>query len=60
MGLATSGSDTDSTVGGLAAFSLLGVGGLLALPVFALPVILLGALTNRGWSMRPSSGQWGS
>ena len=35
--LATSGSDTDSTVGGLAAFSLLGVGGLLALPVFALP-----------------------
>jgi uncharacterized protein (TIRG00374 family) len=46
--LATSGSDTDSTVGGLAAFSLLGVGGLLALPVFALPVILLGAPTNRG------------
>ena len=46
--LATSGSDTVSTVGGLAAFSLLGVGGLLALPVFALPVILLGAPTNRG------------
>ena len=46
--LATSGSDTDSTVGGLASFSLLGVGGLLALPVFALPVILLGAPTNRG------------
>ena len=46
--LATSGSDTDSTVGGLAAFSLLGVGGLLALPVFALPVILLGAPTSRG------------
>ena len=46
--LATSGSDTDSTVGGLAAFSLLGVGGLLALPVFALPVILVGAPTNRG------------
>ncbi len=46
--LATSGSETDSTVGGLAAFSLLGVGGLLALPVFALPVILLGAPTNRG------------
>ena len=46
--LATSGSDTGSTVGGLAAFSLLGVGGLLALPVFALPVILLGAPTNRG------------
>jgi hypothetical protein len=46
--LATSGRDTTSTVGGLAAFSLLGVGGLLALPVFALPVILFGAPTNRG------------
>jgi uncharacterized protein (TIRG00374 family) len=46
--LATSGQDTASTVGGLAAFSLLGVGGLLALPVFALPVILVGAPTNRG------------
>ena len=32
--LAKSGSETDSTVGGLAAFSLLGVGGLLALPVW--------------------------
>jgi uncharacterized protein (TIRG00374 family) len=46
--LATSGLDTSSTVGGLAAFSLLGVGGLLALPVFALPVVLLGAPVNRG------------
>jgi uncharacterized protein (TIRG00374 family) len=46
--LATSGSDTSSTVGGLAAFSLLGVGGLLALPAFALPVILVGAPTSRG------------
>jgi uncharacterized protein (TIRG00374 family) len=46
--LATSGRDTDSTVGGLAAFSLLGVGGLLALPAFALPVILVGAPTSRG------------
>jgi uncharacterized protein (TIRG00374 family) len=46
--LATSGMDTSSTVGGLAAFSLLGVGGLLALPVFALPVILIGAPVNRG------------
>ena len=45
--LATSGMDTSSTVGGLAAFSLLGVGGLLALPVFALPVILLGAPVDR-------------
>ena len=46
--LAASGMDTSSTVGGLTAFSLLGVGGLLALPVFALPVILVGAPTNRG------------
>ena len=47
--LATSGQDTGSTVGGLAAFSLLGVGGLLALPLFALPVILIGApTTSRG------------
>ncbi len=46
--LAASGMDTSSTVGGLAAFSLLGVGGLLALPVFALPVILLGAPVSRG------------
>ena len=46
--LATSGRDTSKTVGGLAAFSLLGVGGLLALPVFALPVILVGAPTSRG------------
>ena len=46
--LAASGRDTSSTVGGLAAFSLLGVGGLLALPAFALPVILLGAPTSRG------------
>jgi len=46
--LAASGMDTSSTVGGLAAFSVFGVGGLLALPAFALPVILLGAPTNRG------------
>ena len=46
--LTASGLDTSSAVGGLAAFSLLGVGGLLALPVFALPVVLLGAPVNRG------------
>ena len=46
--LAESELDTSSTVGGLAAFSLLGVGGLLALPVLALPVILAGAPTSRG------------
>ncbi len=46
--LAESELDTSTTVGGLAAFSLLGVGGLLALPVLALPVILAGAPTSRG------------
>jgi uncharacterized protein (TIRG00374 family) len=46
--LAASGIDTSATVGGLAAFSLLGVGGLLALPVLALPVILLGTPASRG------------
>ena len=46
--LAASGMDVSSTVGGLTAFSLLGVGGLLALPIFALPVILLGTPVDRG------------
>jgi uncharacterized protein (TIRG00374 family) len=46
--LATSGQDTSSTVGGLAASALLGVGGLLALPAIALPVILAGAPASRG------------
>lgn len=46
--LTASGIDTTSTVGGLAAFTLLGTGGLLALPLFALPVILAGAYTDRG------------
>jgi uncharacterized protein (TIRG00374 family) len=46
--LAASGMETSETVSGLAGFSLLGVGGLFALPVFALPVILLGAPTDRG------------
>jgi uncharacterized protein (TIRG00374 family) len=46
--LAASGMDTAETVSGLASFSLLGVGGLLALPVFALPVILLGSPVSRG------------
>ena len=41
--LTTAGFDTDTAVGGLTAFSLLGVGGLLVLPLFALPAILAGA-----------------
>ena len=40
--LAASGNDTATAVGGLTAFSLLGIGGLLALPVFVLPAILAG------------------
>jgi uncharacterized protein (TIRG00374 family) len=46
--LAASGTGMSSAVGGLAAYSLLGVGGLLALPVLALPVILGGAYADRG------------
>jgi len=46
--LATAGFDTDTAVGGLATFSLLGVGGLLALPVFALPAMLAGVPVSRG------------
>ena len=46
--LTTAGFDTDTAVGGLTTFSLLGVGGLLALPVFVLPAILAGAPVSRG------------
>ena len=46
--LALSGIATDTAVGGLSAFSLLGVGGLLALPIFALPAILFGAPVKSG------------
>jgi len=41
--LGESGMDASVAVGGLTAFSFLGIGGLLALPVFLLPVVLLGA-----------------
>lgn len=41
--LAASGMDATDAVGGLTAFSFLGIGGLLALPVFLLPVVLFGA-----------------
>jgi hypothetical protein len=46
--LTTAGFDTDTAVGGLTAFSLLGVGGLLALPVLALPAMLAGAPVRPG------------
>jgi uncharacterized protein (TIRG00374 family) len=46
--LTTAGFDTDTAIGGLTAFSLLGVGGLLALPLFALPTMLAGAPVSRG------------
>lgn len=46
--LAAAGIDVDVTVGGLTAVSLLGVGGLLALPVFALPAIVFGTPVSRG------------
>ena len=46
--LTTAGFDTDTAVGGLTTFSLLEVGGLLALPFFALPAILAGVPVSRG------------
>jgi len=46
--LTTAGFDTDTAVGALTTFSLLGVGGLLALPIFALPAILAGAPVSPG------------
>ena len=46
--LTTAGFGTDTAVGGLTAFSLLGVGGLLALPLFALPAILAGTGVSPG------------
>jgi uncharacterized protein (TIRG00374 family) len=46
--LQTAGFDTDTAIGGLTAFSLLGVGGLLALPVLALPAMLAGAPVSPG------------
>ena len=46
--LATSGMDSADSVGGLTAFSFLGIGGLLALPIFALPAVLFGAPVSRG------------
>ncbi len=46
--LATSGMDSADSVGGLTAFSFLGIGGLLALPIFALPAVLFGSPVSPG------------
>jgi len=46
--LAASGNDTATAVGGLTAFSLLGIGGLLLLPIFVLPAILAGTPIESG------------
>jgi uncharacterized membrane protein YbhN (UPF0104 family) len=46
--LATAGINVDNAAGGMAAASLLGTGGLLALPVFTLPAVLGGAPVNPG------------
>jgi uncharacterized membrane protein YbhN (UPF0104 family) len=46
--LATAGISTDNAVEGMTAASLLGVGGLLALPLFTLPAILGGAPVSSG------------
>ena len=46
--LEASGNDAATAVGGLTAFSLLGVAGLLALPIFVLPAIVAGTPIDRG------------
>jgi hypothetical protein len=46
--LTTAGFDAGTAVSGLTAFSLIGIGGLLALPVFALPAILAGVPVSPG------------
>ena len=46
--LAVSGMDATDAVGGLTAFSFLGIGGLLALPVFVLPAVLFGSPVSPG------------
>ncbi len=46
--LAVSGMDAADAVGGLTAFSFLGIAGLLALPLFVLPAVLFGAPVSRG------------
>ena len=48
--LGTAGMDPTESVSGLTAFSFLGIGGLLALPVFVLPVVLFGAPVASGLS----------
>src|SRR5271165_1251766 len=46
--LATAGIDPDAAAGGLTASSLLNIGGLLALPIFTLPVVLGGSAVRPG------------
>jgi hypothetical protein len=46
--LAASGNDAPTAVAGLTAFSLLGIAGLLALPIFVLPAILAGTPIDSG------------
>ncbi len=46
--LAAAGNDPATAVAGLTAFSLLGIAGLLALPIFVLPAILAGTPIENG------------
>ena len=48
--LAVSGMDASDAVGGLTAFSFLGIGGLLALPLFVLPAVVFGSPVASGLS----------
>ncbi|MGO9408986.1 MAG: lysylphosphatidylglycerol synthase transmembrane domain-containing protein [Acidimicrobiales bacterium] len=46
--LSTAGIDADTAVSGLTAFSLIQIGGLLALPIFTLPAMIAGTPVSRG------------
>lgn len=48
--LTVAGLDTTRAVSGLTAFSLLTTAGVLALPIFALPALLAGAVVPRGFA----------
>jgi hypothetical protein len=53
--LATAGIRTDDVAGGMTAASLLGIGGLLAMPIFILPAVLGGFGLVPVWSTPPCS-----
>ena len=54
--LAAAGIDVDTAVSGLSAFSLIQIGGLLALPIFTLPAMVAGTPVGRGLRQHSTCG----